>query len=261
MGYRNLMRLSSCFLILAVLLSGCSLLPGKIDKTKSWSAQKLYTEAKSELSDGNYQTAIDYFEKLEARYPFGPYSQQAQLEIAYAYYKYDEPESAIAAAERFVKTNPRHPNVAYAYYLEGLINYDRGHSLIDRFLTRDLSERDPEYARKAFYDFQKVVKNYPNSRYADDARQRMIHLRNIMAKYEINVADFYMRRGAYLAAANRAEYVLKNYEHTTSVPPALVIAVKAYRKLKLTKLAGDAQRVLELNFPKEAATVGNAKAD
>ncbi|MEJ2687525.1 MAG: outer membrane protein assembly factor BamD, partial [Gammaproteobacteria bacterium] len=151
------MRLSSCLLIIALVLSGCSLLHGKIDKTKDWSAHKLYTEAKSQLSDGDYQTAIDYFEKLEARYPFGPYAQQAQLEIAYAYYKYDEPESAIAAAQRFIKTNPRHPNVAYAYYLQGLINYSRGRSLVDRFLPRDLSERDPDYARKAFYDFQKVV--------------------------------------------------------------------------------------------------------
>jgi outer membrane protein assembly factor BamD len=254
------MRLSSCFLILALLLSGCSLLPGKIDKTKNWSAHKLYTEAKAQLTDGDYQTAIDYFEKLEARYPFGPYAQQAQLEIAYAYYKYDEPESAIAAAQRFIKTNPRHPNVAYAYYLQGLINYSRGRSLVDRFLPRDLSERDPDYARKAFYDFQKVVKNYPNSRYAGDAKQRMVYLRNVMAKYEINVADYYMRRGAYLAAANRAEYVLKNYEQTTSVPQALVIAVKAYRKLNLTRLAGDTLRVLELNFPKEAATVRSPKS-
>ncbi|MEJ2645058.1 MAG: outer membrane protein assembly factor BamD, partial [Gammaproteobacteria bacterium] len=142
----------------------------------------------------------------------------------------------------------------------GLINYSRGRSLVDRFLPRDLSERDPDYARKAFYDFQKVVKNYPNSRYAGDAKQRMVYLRNVMAKYEINVADYYMRRGAYLAAANRAEYVLKNYEQTTSVPQALVIAVKAYRKLNLTRLAGDTLRVLELNFPKEAATVRSPKS-
>jgi len=258
MGYLNFMRLSSLLLILMVLLNACSLLPGKIDETKNWSAAKLYTEAKSNLGDGNYETAIDYFEKLEARYPFGRYAQQAQLEIAYAYYKYDEPDSAISAADRFIKTNPQHPNVDYAYYLKGLVNFSRGQSIIDKFLPRDLSQRDPGYARKAFFDFQKLVKRFPDSRYAGDARQRMVYLRNILARYELHVADYYMRRGEYLAAANRARYVLANYEGTPSQADALVVMVRAYRKLKLPALAADARRVLKLNYPKRAAELKTA---
>ena len=244
------MRLSSYFLILLLFLAGgCSLLPEQVDKTKDWSANQLYTAAKESLDDKDYKEAIEYFEKLEARYPFGTYAQQAELEIAYAYYKYDEPDSAISAAQRFIKMNPRHPNVDYAWYIMGLTNYNRGKTLIDKVLPQDQSQRDTTIMHQAYDDFYQLVKRYPNSKYAPDSRQRLIYLRNNMAFYEMHVADYYMRRGAYIAAANRAEYVIENYERTTAVPDALVIMVRAYRKLKMDKLADDALRVLRMNYP------------
>jgi outer membrane protein assembly factor BamD len=225
------MRLSSYFLLILLFLSGgCSLLPEQVDKTKDWSANQLYTAAKESLDDKDYKEAIEYFEKLEARYPFGTYAQQAELEIAYAYYKYDEPDSAISAAQRFIKMNPRHPNVDYAWYIMGLTNYNRGDTLIDKVLPQDPSQRDTTIMHQAYDDFYQLVKRYPDSKYAPDSRQRLIYLRNNMALYEIHVADYYMRRGAYIAAA-------------------MVIMVRAYRKLKMDGLADDALRVLRLNYP------------
>lgn len=244
------MRLSSYFLMtLLFMAGGCALLPEQVDKTKDWSASQLYSAAKESLDDKDYKEAIDYFEKLEARYPFGTYAQQAELEIAYAYYKYEEPESAIAAAQRFIKMNPRHPNIDYAWYIMGLTNYNRGRTFIDKVLPQDPSQRDTTIMHQAYDDFSQLVKRYPDSKYAADSTQRLIYLRNNMARYEIHVADYYMRRGAYIAAANRAEYVIENYQRTTAVPGALVVMVRAYRKLGMDDLADDALRVLRLNYP------------
>ncbi|MBI5041890.1 MAG: outer membrane protein assembly factor BamD [Gammaproteobacteria bacterium] len=243
------MRLATILLVLVGLLGGCSLLPDQIDETKDWSAQKLYSEAKSSLDESDWERSIDLFEKLEARYPFGRYAQQALLESAYAYYKFDEPESAIASVDRFIKTYPRHPNLDYAYYLRGLVNFNRGDSLIDRVAPRDPSERDAGAARQAYFDFAELVKRFPKSRYAEDAGQRMVYLRNNLAQYEMHVADYYMRRGAYVAAANRAKQVIESYEGTPAVPVALETLVQAYRKLGLDDLAADAERVLKLNYP------------
>ena len=232
-----------------LLVSGCSLLPEEVDKTKDWSASQLYAAAKEEMSDKNYEQAIDYFEKLEARYPFGRYAQQAQLEIAYAYYKFDEPDNAIAAADRFLKVYPRHPNVDYAWYIKGLTNDNRGKSLLDKVVPQDPSERDLTSMRDAYDDFHELTQRYPNSKYYLDSAQRMVHLRNNMAAYELHVADYYMRRSAFIAAANRAEYVVENYQRTPAVPEALVYMVRAYNKLGVEDLASDALRVLELNYP------------
>jgi outer membrane protein assembly factor BamD len=244
------MRLSSLILLaLLVLTTGCGLLPEQIDETKDWSANQLYSEAKKRLAEKNYEKAIEYFEILEARYPFGRYAQQAQLEIAYAYYKFDEPDLAIASADRFIKIYPRHPNVDYAWYIKGLTNYNRGKSVVDRFLPQDPSERDTATMRAAYDDFNQLVKNYPNSIYARDGAQRMIYLRNNMAEYELHVADYYLRRKAYVAAANRGEHVVENYQRTPSVPGALVIMVRAYRKLGVADLEADAMRVLRINYP------------
>lgn len=244
------MRLSK-LLLLAVLLttSGCGLLPEQIDETKDWSANQLYAEAKQRLAEQNYEKAIQYFEILEARYPFGRYAQQAQLEIAYAYYKFDEPDLAIAAADRFIKIYPRHANVDYAWYIKGLTNYNRGKTFVDRFLPQDPSERDTYTMRAAYDDFNQLLKNYPNSIYAKDGAQRMIYLRNNMAEYEIHVANYYMRRQAYVAAANRGKYVIENYQRTPAVPDALVIMVRAYRALDAAELEADAMRVLRSNYP------------
>ena len=244
------MRSTSLLLACILLLSaGCGLLPEQVDETKDWSANELYTAAKERLDDQDYEKAIDYFEKLEARYPFGSYAQQAQLEIAYAYYKYEEPDLAIAAADRFIKIYPRHPNVSYAWYIKGLTNYNRGKSLVDKILPQDPSERDTVTMRQAYDDFDQLVKQYPNSIYAKDAAQRMVYLRNNMAEYEVHVADYYMRRKAYVAAANRGEYVVENFQRTPAVEDALVIMARAYRKMDENDLAADSVRVLRLNYP------------
>lgn len=254
-------RLFAPLLALFLALSGCSLLPDQIDETKGWSAQKLYAAAKDALNSGNYERAIDLYGKLEARYPFGRYAQQALLESAYAYYKYDEPDTAIATLDRFIRTYPRHPNLAYAYYLKGLANFNRGETFIDRYLPRDPSERDAGAARQSFFDFQELVRRFPDSPYARDARQRMIFLRNNLARYEVHAADYYMRRGAYVAAANRARYVIQNYPGTPAVPDALQMLVRAYRALDLNDLAADAERVYRLNYPDQPLPPAPEEAD
>ena len=250
MRYRTRMRLSSLLLIFSLLvLQGCSLLPEQIDETANMSASELYEKAKDSLNNGDYETAIKHFESLEARFPFGRYAQQAQLEIAYAYYKYDEPDSAIAALDRFLKRHPRHPHADYAYYLKGLANFTRGASFLDRVFPRDATERDNRAARQAFTDFSELVQRYPDSKYAKDAAQRVVFLHNGLARYEVNVADYYIRRKAYVAAANRAKNVLENYQRTPAVADALVVQVKSYRGLGLDNLAEDSLRVLRLNYP------------
>ena len=230
-------------------LGGCSLLPEQIDKTKEWSAARLYSEAKDELSSGNYETAIGYFEKLQARYPFGRYAQQAQLELIYAYYKSNEPDAAIAAADRFIRTYPRHPFVDYAYYLKGLTNFTREGGVMQRLRPIDMKTTDTSLSLQAFNDFSELVRRFPNSKYAEDAKQRMLFLRNNLAAYEIHVAAYYMRRKAYVAAANRAKYVIQNYPRTPAVPEALAILTRAYTKMGMPELAEDSLRVLTFNYP------------
>jgi outer membrane protein assembly factor BamD len=169
--------------------------------------------------------------------------------VAFAYWKYEENASAIAAAERFIKLHPRHPNVDYAYYLKGLVNFSQGSTIVDRIIPRDMSQRDPGAARQAFDDFSELVRRFPDSKYANDSRQRMLYLKNLLADHEVHVADYYMRRGAFVAAANRARYVVENYQRTPAVPEALAIMAKAYRLMDLDDLAADALRVLEMNYP------------
>jgi outer membrane protein assembly factor BamD len=238
-------------LALALLLQACAL-PDQIDTTKKWSANKLYTEAKAALEGGDYEQAIDYYQKLEARYPFGLQATQGQLDICYAHYKNNEPDSAISAADRFIKLHPQNPHVDYAYYLKGLANYQRNQSFASKFMSQDISQRDAGSAMSAFNDFAELVRLYPDSRYTPDARQRMIFLRSNMAKYQLHVARYYMKRGAYLAAANRANRVVRTFQRTDSVTEALEIMIEAYGKLGLKTLQEDAKRVLSLNtLPKE----------
>ena len=247
---RRAERIGACLLVVAsVLTAGCEMWGRKADPTKNWSAQQLYSSAKANLSSGDYETAIDYYGKLESRYPFGPLAQQAQIETAYAYYKSDEPASAIAAADRFLRMHPLHPSADYAYYLKGLANFNRGRNMLDVILPQDPSARDPKSAVQAFRDFEELVRQYPNSRYATDATQRMVYLRNTVAQHEIHVARYYLRRAAYVAAANRARYVVERFQGTPSVSEALIIMATAYRVLGLDDLSADALRVLELNFP------------
>ncbi len=241
--------------LLTLFIFGCATSPD--DKYAKMSAQELYNEAKTSLNAGDYENAISTFEQLEARYPFGKYAQQAQLEIAYAYYKFDEPDSCISTADRFIRNNPGNPHIDYAYYLKGLANYTRGASIVDRVGSRDPSDRDTRALRDAFNDFSQLVKKFPDSRYAEDATQRLVYLHNMLAKYEINVAEYYMKRGAWVAAANRAKYVIENYQRTPAAQDALDVLVRAYTKMGLTGLANDARRVLELN--KAAASSSQAR--
>lgn len=234
---------------LVFLLSACSLLPEKIDETKAWSASKLYSEARDELASGNYDKAIQYFEKLEARYPFGTYAQQAQMEVAYAYYRQGDQPQALAAVERFIKLHPNHRNVDYMYYLRGLVNFNDRVGLFDFLSRQDPTERDPKAAREAFDSFKQLVDRFPDSIYAKDSIDRMKYLVNALAQHDVHVANYYYRRGAYLAAANRAQSAIKQYRDTPAVEEALFIMVRGYDALGLTDLRDDAERVLKKNFP------------
>jgi outer membrane protein assembly factor BamD len=245
-------RLFLWVLALALLLGGCSWFgKDKVeepDEYADWTAEKFYKEAKQNLLEKRYDKAVKLYEKLEARFPFGKYATQAQVDIAYAYYKNDEPDSAIAAADRFIKLNPTHPNVDYAYYLKALVNYNRGIGFIDRFLPTDPSQRDPGSALDAYKEFEDLINRFPNSRYVDDAKQRVVSLRNNLALYELHVADFYMRREAYLAAARRCAEIVRKYQRTQAVPLALQTMEEAYRKLGQDQLADDAARVYAFNY-------------
>lgn len=244
------------FLMAMSLITGCSLLPEQIDETNNWSASKLYYTAKDSLNEGNFENAIKMFERLEARYPYGAYAQQAQLEVAYAYYKDSEPASAIAACERFIKLHPNHPNVDYAYYLRGLANFVVDESFLARFGDQDMSDRDPKAAREAFDAFQQLVTRFPDSKYAPDSLARMKYLVNSMAANEVHVARYYYKRGAYVAAANRGKYVLEHYQQAPAVEEALALMAKSYDKLGMTDLREDALKVLKHNFPNSAFITG-----
>ncbi len=241
--------LGTILLATALTLGGCGILPEVKEESDGWSAQKLYSEARDELNSGNYARAVKLFETLESRYPFGRYAQQAQLEVAYAYYKDSEPVSAIAACDRFIKLHPNHPNVDYAYYLKGLANFNDDLGLLGKLVDQDLSERDPRAARDAFLSFKELVTRFPDSKYAPDSTARMKYLVNALASNEIHVAKYYLKREAYVAAANRAKEVLKSYPEAPALEEALAIMVVSYDKLKLPQLRDDAQRVLALNFP------------
>ncbi|MBI1284404.1 MAG: outer membrane protein assembly factor BamD [Thiobacillus sp.] len=241
--------LGSLLLTATLILGGCGLLPKVQDETAGWSAQKLYATAKEELNDGNYERAVKLFETLEARYPFGRYAQQAQLDIAYAYYKDNEPISAIAACDRFIKLHPNHPNVDYAYYLKGLANFNDDLGYVGNLVEQNMGERDPVASRDAFLTFKELVTRFPDSKYADDATARMKFLVNTMADHEVYVARYYLKRKAWVAAANRAAEVVKTYPNSPAREEALGIMIIAYDKLELPELSKDAQRVLLLNFP------------
>ena len=235
-----------CILI-SLVLSGCSTSPDDEDETKNWSAEKLHREGKDALEATDYEAAIEMFETLEARYPFGQFAEQAQLDTAYAYYKFEEPDSAISAADRFIKLHPRHDHVDYAYYIRGLASESKKINALDSVLPQDSSLRDPASTQKAYDYFAELVKKFPNSRYAPDASNRMGHLRNSVAAHEIHVANYYVGRGACVAAVNRAKHVVENFPQTPASRQALTILVDCYTKLGMTALAKDAQRVQQLN--------------
>ncbi len=237
---------------LSAVLGGCAG-TGTVDKdaqiTQDWSVEKLYAEAQDELNSNNYTRAVKLYELLESRFPQGRYAQQAQLDTAYAYYKDEEREKALAAVERFRRLHPQHPNMDYALYLKGLILFNEDKSFLNKMALQDWSDRDPKANREAYQTFAELVQRYPQSKYAADASERMAKLVDALAGHEIAVARYYAKRGAYLAAANRAQNIVTGFQNTRFVEEALAIMEMSYQKLGRTKLAEDTRRVLAQNFP------------
>jgi outer membrane protein assembly factor BamD len=248
-------------LAIATLLGGCGMLDDKKDETAGWSANKLYGEAKDAMNGKDWTKAIKYLEKLEARYPYGRFAQQAQLEIAYCYYKDNERASAIAAADRFIKLHPNHVSVDYAYYLKGLVNFNEDSGLFSRFSSQDMTERDPKGSREAFATFRELVTRFPESKYAPDSAARMKYLVNSLAQNEVHVARYYMKRNGFVAAANRAQYVVQNYPQAPAVEEAVFIMVKAYDALGMTELRDGADKVMRTNFPQSKYLTGKTQKD
>lgn len=249
-------------LLIITVLAGCASTPDQGEDISLWSAHKLYKEAKDSIRVQDYLSALDYLESLEGKYPFSPYTKQARLDLAYVHYLSGEAESAIAAADRFIKLHPQHPRVDYAYYLRGVALFEEYTGFFVEAFKQDPAHRDPGSARRAYGYLAELIQRFPKSEYAKDAEQRLVHLRNRLAKYEIFVAQYYLKRDANVAALNRGKYVLENYDQTPAVADALVVMIKAYRKMNMTKLADDAMRVLTLNAPHhpELLTLGNKKA-
>ena len=247
--------------LLAALICGCGSLGSSDDETVNWSAQRLYGEAKDAMSTRDWAKAIRYLEKLEARFPYGRYAQQAQLELGYAHWKDGERASAVAAADRFIKLYPTHPNVDYAWYLKGLINFNELAGALSWLTTPDMSDRDPKASREAFLAFKEVVTRFPDSPYAEDSAARMRYLLNALAANEVHVAKYYMKRGAFLAAANRAQYAIQHYPQAPAVEEAMFIMVKAYDALGMPELRDAADRVMQKNFPNSVYFKNGRKTD
>ncbi len=219
------------------------------DQTLGWTPDRLYAEAKDELGSGNWAAAIKLLEKLEARYPFGHWAQQAQLDIAWAQFKDGERALSLAAIDRFMKLHPNHPALDYALYLKGLVNFNEQQGLLATLGNQDLSERDQAAARESFDAFRELTTRFPDSKYAADATARMKYLVNAMASGQVHVARYYYSRGAYIAAANRAQEVVRHYQQAPAVEEALFLLVRSYDRLGLPTMRDDAERVLRRNFP------------
>jgi len=232
-----------------MLLSACAGSDGQKDDTDIWSETKLYSEAIDKLNSADFAKCGKYFEKLETRFPFGPYSQQAQINSAYCYWKALETAQALVAIDRFIKLHQGNENLDYAYYLKGLITFNDDLGWLGRFTGQDLSERDPKAAKDAFESFKVVVERFPNSKYAPDALDRMRYIVNSLAEADVIVARFYYQRGAYLASANRAQLAIRDYDRAPAVEEALYILYKSYEKLGMVELSNDTARVFKLNFP------------
>ena len=237
-------------LALAGLLAGCSTV--EEDKTANWTPERIYTEARDEAQSGGYEQAVPLFEKLEGRAAGTPLAQQAQLEKAYAQYKSGEKAQAVATLDRFMKLHPSSPAYDYALYLKGITNFNDNLGLFAWLSRQDLSERDQKAAKESFEALREVVTRFPDSRYAPDARARMTHIVNSLAQSEVHVARYYMSRGAYLAAINRAQTAITDYPKAPALEEALAILVSSYDALGMTQLRDDARRVLQSSFPNSA---------
>lgn len=235
--------------ILVLSLAGCGTYKGEIDQTAGWSADRLYQDARAEVSAGNWKTARERLEAVEARYPFGGYAQQALIDQAYVNWRDDEPEQALAAIDRFQQQYPNHPGTDYMLYLKGLITFTPPSAAFSRITRQDPGERDPKGLRESYESFNELINRYPDSRYTNDAKQRVTWLVNTIASNEVHVAQYYYERGAYVAAINRAKTVLSDFHGVPAAERALYIMMLSYDKLNLPELRDDTRRVMDENFP------------
>jgi outer membrane protein assembly factor BamD len=246
-------RLIAALCLGALALTGCA-----HRKPPQSSPQVLYQRAKHDLDIYNYNAAIKTYEQLTAIYPFTDQAHQAQLDLIYAYYSAGETDSAIDACDTFIRENPTHPRVDYAYYMEGLVNFEKQPNAIERLFHVDLSKRPPTTANKSFAAFRTVVTQYPKSEYAYDARRRMVYLRDRLASYDVSIARYYLKRGAYVGAARRAKLVIDNYEGAPDTRDALAIMIVSYDRLGMKALADEARRVYAANFTGQVTQVAAA---
>lgn len=248
----NLLKYPLAALALA-LLTACSGNEELPDIAADAGEQQMYQEAQRHLNNRNFDLAVRALQMLESRYPFGKHAEQAQLELIYAHYGAYEHEAAVEAADRFIRLHPQHPNVDYAYYMKGLAAYTGNEDVFARFLPTDITKRDTSNAKEAFAEFAQLVSRFPDSPYAADAKSRMVYLRNLLARHEINVANYYFRRGAYLAATNRGRYVVENFQRTPAVADGLAVMAQGYLILGMNDLANDAIDTLAMNYPDHPA--------
>lgn len=244
---RSVTALASVLLALSV--AGCGLFADKIDPRKDWTAADYYKAAKEEFDNRNWDASIKIYEALESKFPFGRFAQQAQMEVAYAHYKQGDTAQALSAIDKFLKLHPNHPNLDYALYLKALVNFKEDLGPFARIITQDLADRDPKAARESFEGFKDLVTRFPDSRYSSDARQRMSYLVEALARHEIHVARYYLSRGAFLAAANRAQDAITRFPNSPIHREALDVMVEAYDRMGMTELRDDARKVLVKNFP------------
>lgn len=236
--------ISTTLLLLMLLLQGC----GSSDEREGPNAEELYKQANRALNSQNYSEAIRLYRNLTIRFPFGRHAEQAMLDMAYAQFKGSQNDAAIESLDRFLRTYPTHPNVDYAWYLKGLVNYAETMNFLRKMLPDRAADRDQQAAHQSFRDFQELIRRHPDSRYVADARQRMVFLRNIMADYEIQVGEYYERRKAWIAALNRARYVIENYPGAPATIDALKLMARSYEKLEMPELAMDTRKVLEESY-------------
>ncbi len=260
MRLRDLVRTRRILLLtlgIVVMAAGCRSHRG--DDAKS-GPEVIYARAQKAMKNSSYGEAIKQLETLQSRFPFSEPARQAQLDLIYAYYKSHQTDPAIDAADTFIRENPTNPRVDYAYYMKGLVYFERQANALERFFNVDLSRRPPVNARKSFEAFDDLIKKYPHSPYVGDARQRMIFLRNRLADFELHVALYYMRRGAFVGALNRAKFCVENYDGAPAVQDSMKVMVDAYRALNMTDMAGDAERVYAANYPGHARDVEEKKS-
>ena len=232
------------------MLSGCSSVEDKErEMVQNQGATAMYEDAKRSLDNGNFTAAAQMLSSIDSKFPFGPLSHQVQLDLIYAYYKSRDIEKTLATIDRFIRLNPNHADVEYALYMRGLTNMEQDTNIFQELLGVDRADRDPSNSREAFEDFRRLLEKYPDSKYAKDSKQRMLYIKSRLAKYEIHVARFYMRREAWVAAANRGRYVIEHFSDTSHVQPALEIMVASYDQLGLDELKTNAMKTLKLNYP------------